>query len=126
MLAGDKKYLAGLHLFEKLCHRVEFFRLGKVGEVAGVKDERGLFRKGVDASDRLPQRGGDVLVGITGKAQVAVADLHKRECRLHHCVFHLAEHARGGDSAPHPPDQSGAHPRHALQHAPAVNSLVTG
>ena len=47
-------------------------------EIAGVQDERGRLGQRVDPGNRLLERGGDVLVGIPGEAEVAVADLDER------------------------------------------------
>ena len=82
VFAGNVEHLAGLDLLEEFGHRVELLRLGEVGEVARVQDERGRLGQGVDPGDRLPERAGDVLVGIAGESEVAVADLHERERRL--------------------------------------------
>src|SRR4029079_4788679 len=79
MFARHVEHFAGLHLLKKFRHSVELARLGKVREVSGVEDEGRGFGKGVDASDRLPERAGDILVGVSGKPEVAVADLNERK-----------------------------------------------
>ena len=46
------------------------------------------------------------------------------ERRFHGRDRGLTEDSRRGNAARHAPDQSRAHPRHALEHAPAVDPIV--
>src|SRR5436305_356377 len=75
VLAGDVEALAGPGAAHDLVDGVELRRLGEVGEVAGVDEQVRRRGQSVDAVDGKLEGGGDVLVGVLGEANVAVADL---------------------------------------------------
>src|SRR5262249_18733 len=79
VFARDVKYPACLDTLEILFERVEFFRLGKVAQVAGVQDEIRRIWQRIDLRNRFLQCPDDVLVRLLVKADVAVADLDETE-----------------------------------------------
>ena len=79
MLARYEEDLADLGGLQDLIHGVEFLRLGKMADVAGVDQERGRRWQRIDARHGFLQRSDDVLIGRLVEADMAVADLHEAE-----------------------------------------------
>src|SRR5262249_20367249 len=120
VFAGNVPDGPGLHPLKDLGAVVEFTRLGEVGQVAGVENERGRFGQCVDLRHRLLARRRNILVRVARETEVAVTDLDEGECRLR-TSGGLADRARSRDSATQAPDHAGTHPGHAPEHSPAVN-----
>ncbi len=124
MLAGNEEDLLWFGAHQHLVQRVEFGGLRGVAEVAGVNDEVGLLRQGVDLVDGGLQGGGDIGVRGLAEAHVAVADLDEVEFSLRGMLPALAEGLRREDAAAHGPEDSGSGPGHAFQEAAAVDAVV--
>src|SRR6185437_3685700 len=56
VLAGYRVKFGNAQTREQLAGQIEFGRLGQVGDIAGVDDERGLLRQGVDEIDGAGER----------------------------------------------------------------------
>jgi hypothetical protein len=123
VLSGDVEDLADLGPFEDLGDRVIFIGFRQVGQVAGVDQEVRRLRQCVDLSDRLLERGGHVLVRLLGEADVAIADLDKREvARLCPCKG-FTERAGREYAAAGRPDEPRAGPGHALEETAPVHAV---
>ncbi len=122
MLAGNIEDVFGLNGFQHLIHRVELLRFRMMREVAGVNEKLRLLGQRVDLVDGGLQRAGNVRIGRLVEADVAVADLDKREV-----VFRWfrvgSQQFRGGHASGDRPDDTGSGPRHALQKASAVDTV---
>jgi hypothetical protein len=77
VLAGNEMDGSGLQSAQELLGGVEFGRFRQMADVAGVDDEIGLPGQPVDLGDGGLQGPGAVGIGLLGKADVAVADLHE-------------------------------------------------
>ena len=106
VLAWHVEDLADLDPLEDLGDGVELLGCREVGEVAGVDQEVGSLRQGVDPGHGLLKRGGHaLLVRVLAEPDVAVADLDEREAARPRPPGALAEDARREDSAADRPER---------------------
>ena len=125
MLAGNVEDLLRLACFQHLLEVIEFFGLGKMGEIAGVQDEVGLPGLRIDLRDRFPKGARDIRICRFREADMAVTDLRegeisgggRRGCRGRR------EQTRTEDAAAHGPQNAGARPGHAFEEAPPVDGI---
>ena len=89
MLAGHGVQFAGAQVRQQLRSRVEFRRLGQMGDVAGVDGECGARLHRVHQRDGLFQGARDIGIGVLVEADMGVADLQEQRhagrlfgCRL--------------------------------------------
>ena len=125
MLAGHVEDLADLDLLEDLGDGVELLGRREVGEVAGVDQEIGPLRQGVDPGHGLLERGGHgLLVRVLAEPDVAVADLDKREAARPRLSSVLAEGPGRKDPAACCPQDAGACPRHAFEEPATIHPVA--
>src|SRR5580658_1252673 len=114
VLTGNIKNVFGPNRFQHLIHTVELSGFRLMREVAGVNEKLRLRWKRVDFVDRGLHRTGNVRIGRLVKADVAVADLDKREV-----VFRWfrvgSEQFRSGYASSDRPDDTGSSPGHTLK-----------
>jgi hypothetical protein len=122
----DVEHLAHPSALELSRQRVELLRLLAIGEIPGVEEEGGQWLQRLDLVQGRLQRGRHILVGSSGKADVAVADLDGAELpggrRL--CREGRGEAAGGEDPAAHGPQHARADPGHAFEEPAAVDAVV--
>src|SRR5262249_16002149 len=122
VLARDKKYFARLETLQVLLKPVEFFRLGKMAQIARVQDEIWWSRQCVDLRDRFLQRADDVLVGIFVKTDMAVAYWDKAEIAANRRSSRAEQFGREHTAA-HRPEHSSACPGHAFKEPAAIDAI---
>src|SRR5579864_3004950 len=82
MFAGNIKDILSAGAFQQLVNAIKLFRLGKVCDIAGVKNEARLRRQGIDLVDRRFQRSCNISVGRLVESHMAVTDLDKAQIAL--------------------------------------------
>src|ERR1700693_6504842 len=92
-------------------------------EVAVVNEKLRLLCKPFDLVDRGLHRAGNVGVSRLVEADMAVADLNKREV-IFRCFCVGSQQLRGGHASGNCPDYAGSGPRHALKKASAVDAVL--
>ena len=103
---------------DHLLRVVEFVRLRRMADVAGMDHERRLVRHRHDLVDRRAERDARIRVGGLGEADVAVGDLDEGKAAFR--CFRRADQARSGHAAGDRPNDAGSGPEHAFQGLPAV------
>jgi len=108
-------------LADDLVGIVEFGRLRKMGDVAGMDHESGLDGHCLHLGDRLLQRAERVRIGGLVEADMAVADLEEGETFRVGGERFADEPERLRHPAGKRPQDAGAGPDHALESASAVD-----
>src|SRR6202030_3492244 len=98
---------------DHLLRVVEFVRLGRVADVAGMDHERRLVGHRYDLIDRYVERSARVRIGGLGEADMAVGHLDEGKAALRR--FRRADQTRSGHAAGDRPDDAGSGPQHAFQ-----------
>ena len=109
--AGLAEYLVGI---------IEFGRLGKMRDVAGVNDEGRFDRHRLHLGDGFAQRAERIRVRRLVEADVAVAHLQKRESSGFGGKRVADQSDRVGNAAADGPEHPGSRPDHAFQHITAA------
>lgn len=124
MLTRHIEDLLRVRALQKLLQRIKLFRLGRMGEIAGMDHEFRLFRQGIDLVHRGLKSAVHIRIGGFAKANVTIADLQEMQIVFTALVMgFLAENPRGGNSSGNGPYDSCAGPGHALEKTPTVNSI---
>src|ERR1700722_786287 len=92
-------------------------------EVAGVNEKLRLLWERVDFVDRGLHRASNVGVSRLVEADMAVADLNKREV-VFRCFRGGSQQLRGWHASGNCPDYACSGPRHALNKASAVDAVL--
>src|SRR6266496_111127 len=79
VLTRHIEHIFGLRALQDLIDRIEFFRFGKMADVAGVQHEFRCRRQSIDFVHRGLQRAGHVGIGGLIESHVAVADLYEAQ-----------------------------------------------
>src|ERR1044072_4118652 len=79
MFSGNVENIFGSAALESLIERVELLRFRQLRNVSCVNQKRRRGRNGIDAIKSKLEGGGNILVCLLVKANVAVADLQKTE-----------------------------------------------
>ena len=103
---------------DHLLRVVEFVRLRRMADVAGMDHERRLVRHRHDLVDRRVERNARVGIGGLGEADVAVGNLNEGKSASR--CFRRADQPRRGHAAGDRPNHAGSGPEHAFQGLPAV------
>src|SRR5690242_2879647 len=111
-------------LFQHLLGVIELLIAGELRDVAGVNDEIGPVRQRLHLGDGFAEGSTSVGIGWLVEADVAVADLRKRERLGDHVLGgrgkRCVESYRAADPAFKSEQGAGARPRHALEKSAAV------
>ncbi len=126
MLARNKERVLGASRLEDLVDVVKLLRFRQVADVSGVEHELGSNRQRVDLVHGGLERGRHVRIRRLVEPHVAVADLDEAQVTVGMAlqVERIAQTVGLQDPTLNHAQSSGASPRHALQKAPAVNSVL--
>src|SRR5438477_4782254 len=128
MLTRYKKYIFCVAALEHLIKRVELLRLRQLRDISGVDKESRRGGHRIDAIERNLERLRHIFVCLFAEADVTVANLEKAKVRSRRqrasCLRDFSKGSRRQHPAAYGPKQAGPGPRHALEKAAAINSVV--
>src|SRR5581483_8426049 len=114
MLAWNVKYIFCFGILQDLARGVKLVRLGEMRNVAGMNQEFGLFRRGVNLRDGFAQRARYVWIRIFVKSDMGVANFNKTQAFDVFLLLLDPKKPRNRHPGRNRPKKAGARPAHAV------------